>query len=88
MGISPPPHRLSVSETKNTASNVSSAGWISNGFDKRTVSWEGLPGQKEILNRFKRDGRRISPDQCSGRVFDIIPSLRRDDAVATHIENF
>jgi len=72
---------------KNTASNANSAGWISNGFDKRTMSYEGLAGQKEFLNRFRLDGCRISPDQLSGRVFHIIPSLRRDDAATTHIEN-
>src|SRR5207249_10328821 len=64
-GNSPPPHRLTISETKNTASNTSSAGWISNGFDKRTISWEDLPEPKELLNRFRRDGRRISPDPYS-----------------------
>jgi hypothetical protein len=57
-GISPPPHKITISETKNTASNTSSAGWISNGFDKRAMSREGLPGQKELLYRFRRDGQR------------------------------
>jgi len=72
---------------KNTAINANSAGWISNGFDKRTMPCEDFPGQKELLNPFKRDGRTISPDPGSGRVFHIIPSLRQDDAATTHIEN-
>jgi len=61
-GNSAPPHKLIIIETKNTTSNASSAGWISNGFDKRTVSWVGVAWQKELLNRFERDGRRLSPD--------------------------
>jgi len=68
---------------KNTASNANSAGWISNGFDKRTMPCEDFPGQKELLNPFKRDGRTISPDPdlggCSilSRVYaGMMPPLR------------
>jgi hypothetical protein len=74
-GNSAPPHKLSISEMKNTVSNTSSAGWISNGFDKRTMSWEDLPGQKELLNRFNRDGRRISPDLESGEAILDLPTF-------------
>jgi len=38
IGNSAPPHKLRISEMKNTASKTSSAGWTSNGFDKRTRS--------------------------------------------------
>src|SRR5690348_11664777 len=56
------PHKVTTSETNKTANNTNSAGCISNGFDKRTMSWEGLPKQKEFLNRLERDGRRIGSD--------------------------
>src|SRR5207253_10035363 len=83
IGNSAPTHKLRISEMKNTASNANSAGWISNGFDKRTMPCEDFPGQKELLNPFKRDGRTISPDPdlggCSilSRVYaGMMPPLR------------
>jgi hypothetical protein len=50
-GNSAPPQKLTITERKNTTSKTSRAGWISNGFDKRTVSRGGPFRQKELLNR-------------------------------------
>jgi hypothetical protein len=53
VGINPAPQRLSVSETKNTASNTSSAGWISNGFDKANKVLGGLAWAKRVSQSFQ-----------------------------------
>jgi len=69
IGNSAPPHKLRISEMKNTASNTSSAGWDREGFlTNEQCLMRAWPGKKELLNRFKRNGRRISPDPDSAKV--------------------
>jgi hypothetical protein len=46
---------------KKTASNANIAGWISSGFDNRTVSRQDFPEQKELLKHYESEGMEGVP---------------------------